>query len=61
MNPLGTGPQSRGDLKRDSQGGNGETWWKRDSEGGDKRLKKGSGNCWLGALFHKVSGVEGRA
>lgn len=38
-----------------------ESLRRRDSEGGDKRLKKGSGNCWVGTLFHKVSGVEGRA
>lgn len=30
------------------------------SEGEDKGLKQGSGNCWFGTLFHKVSGVEGR-
>lgn len=50
MNPLGAGLQSCRARKR-------ESWEEmeklRDSEGGDKRLKKGSGNCCLGTLFTK--------
>lgn len=57
---IGCRPTVSGRLKKRQPGGNGGTWWRRDSKGRDKRLKKGSGNCWPGTLFHKVSGVEGR-
>lgn len=58
---IGYWPAVSGSPKKRQPGGNVESLRRRDSEGGDKRLKKGSGNCWVGTLFHKVSGAEGRA
>lgn len=53
MNPLGL---SLGEtLKRDSW----REMVKLSREGTEDKRIRGSGNCWLGTLFH-VFGVEGR-
>lgn len=54
MNLLGTGLQSGGGLKGDSWEEMEKLSRGRDSEGGDKRLKNGSGKCW------KVFGCLGK-
>lgn len=54
MNPLGL---SLGEtLKRDSW----REMVKLSREGTEDKRIRGSGNCWLGTLFHEVFGVEGR-